>query len=101
MDLSSEMQKEKQSGECKPGLREDEGIQKDSKRSWFVCVGAVLLIGISLGIANSFGVLFASWTQEFKESRTEIGKHKRVYYNESANYDNFQHILLETLQSPT
>ena len=88
MDLNSEMQKKKQSSECRPGLCEDEGIRKDSKRSWVVCVGAVFLIGISLGIANSFGVLFASWTQEFKESRAEIGISKRMHYNESAKYDN-------------
>ena len=49
-------------------------LQKDSKRSWLVCVGAIFLVGIAMGLSNSFGVLFTSWTREFKESRTKIGK---------------------------
>ena len=49
-------------------------LQKDSKRSWLVCVGAVFLVGVSMGLCNSFGVLFASWTREFEESRTKIGR---------------------------
>ena len=70
MDLNSEKKKEKVSSE----VQKDEGIEKDSKRSWVVCISAVFLVGSSLGIANSFGVLFASLTQEFQESRTKIGK---------------------------
>ena len=68
------MQKEKQSSECGPRMQENGGMQKDSRRSWLVCLGAVFVVGSSLGIANSFGVLFASWTQEFQESRTKIGR---------------------------
>lgn len=48
-------------------------LQKDSKRSWLVCIGAIFLVGIAMGLSNSFGVLFTSWTREFKESRTKIG----------------------------
>lgn len=48
-------------------------LQKDSKRSWMVCIGAMFLVGISMGVSNCFGVVFTSWTQEFKESRTALG----------------------------
>ncbi|XP_028406480.1 monocarboxylate transporter 13-like [Dendronephthya gigantea] len=47
-------------------------MQNDSKRSWLVALGAFFLVGIAIGISNSFGVLFTSWTGEFQENRTKI-----------------------------
>ena len=63
---------EEKDGECE--VRENGTIVKDSKRSWFVCLGAIFLVGISMGLTNCFGVLFVSWTREFQESRTKIGR---------------------------
>ena len=48
-------------------------LQKDSKRTWLVCVGAIFLVGIAMGLSNSFGVLLTSWTREFEDNRTKIG----------------------------
>ena len=53
---------------------DSDALEKDSKRSWLVCFGAIFLVGIAMGLSNSFGVLFTSWTREFQESRTKIGR---------------------------
>lgn len=49
-------------------------IEKDSRQSWFVCVAASLLVGFSMVVNNSFGVLFVNLVDEFDESRAKIGK---------------------------
>ena len=72
MDSNAEILEEMQNDECK--LRDNQATLTDSKRSWLVCLGAVFLVGISMGVSNSFGVLFARWTREFQESRTKIGR---------------------------
>ena len=53
---------------------EEGSMIKDSRRSWLVCLGACFLVGCSIGMSNCFGVLFVSWTREFQERRTKIGK---------------------------
>ena len=55
-------------------------LQKDSKRSWLVCVGAIFLVGIAMGLSNSFGVILASWTREFEDNRTKIGGNSSYMY---------------------
>ena len=54
--------------------RENGVIQKDSRQSWLVCLGAVFLLGMAMSMGNCFGVLFVSWTREFQGSRTQIGE---------------------------
>ena len=76
MDSTSEIVEEAVS-ELKKS--ESKPLQKDSKRSWLVCFGAMFLVGVSIGLCNSFGVLFTSWTKEFQESRSKIGGYVEVY----------------------
>ena len=53
-------------------------LGKDSRRSWYVCLGAFLLVGFTLGINNSFGVLFVSLVDEFQDSKTKIGENNSI-----------------------
>ena len=60
----------------------DTEIKKDSRQSWFVCVAASLLVGFSIVVNNSFGVLFVNLVDEFDEGRAKIGKYvyNTMYY---------------------
>ena len=62
----------------------DSEIKKDSRQSWFVCVAASLLVGFSMVINNSFGVLFVNMVDEFDGGRAKIGK--SIQYNTIQTY---------------
>ncbi len=76
--------------------RENEVIQKDSRRSWLVCLGAAFLVGMAMSMTNCFGVLFVSWTREFQGSRTQIGKKINEYITPQVTKGTLQFVCRAT-----
>ena len=54
-------------------------IKTDSKQSWYVCLGAVVMVGASMGMTNNFGVIFVNLLDEFHQSRRETGKIQSIF----------------------